>query len=95
MSVYVDPLAHYGWKLRGAFVESCHMFTDSADLTQLHKIARQIGMKRIWFQSQHRIPHYDLVASRRTRAIAMGAIAVDFKTAVAIWQKEKKDVSPR
>ncbi len=69
MSVYVDPLMDYGWKL-GA---SCHMYADS--LKELHAAAIDAGLKTSWFQvSKLGIPHYDLTESRRKRAIRQGAI---------------------
>ncbi len=69
MSVYVDPLIDYGWKL-GA---SCHLYADS--LKELHSFGEDIGMRRQWFQmSKSGIPHYDLTESRRKRAVRKGAI---------------------
>lgn len=74
MSVYVDSLVGWGWKMRGQYVKSCHMIADSLD--ELHAMAAAIGMKRAWFQGppKSRMPHYDLTASRRAAAVAMGAI---------------------
>lgn len=69
MSVYVDPLTDYGWRLG----PSCHLFADS--LKELHAAAYDIGLKPSWFQvSKAGIPHYDLTASRRKRAVRQGAI---------------------
>lgn len=69
MSVYVDPLIDYGWKLG----PSCHMVADT--LEELHAMAEKIGMKRSWFQDkEHSMPHYDLVASKRKLAVQNGAV---------------------
>ena len=68
MTVYVDRLMDYGWRLG----PSCHMFADT--LEELHAMAKAIGMKYSWFQDKPALPHYDLVESRRKRAIAQGAI---------------------
>ncbi len=71
MTVYVDELQRYdhGPKcLRGG---SCHMMADT--LEELHAMADAIGMKRTWFQPLSS-PHYDLTASRRAKAIALGAV---------------------
>jgi len=76
MSVYVDQLADHGWRLG----KSCHMIADT--LEELHAMAERIGMKRAWFQPKS-FPHYDLVASRRKRAIAAGAIDCNRTTFVA------------
>lgn len=64
MTVYVDDLMDYGWRL-GA---SCHMYADS--LEELHRTAQAIGLRKQWFQvSKSGIPHYDLTASRRRIAV--------------------------
>lgn len=67
MAVYVDPLCDHGWRLG----KSCHMFADTLD--ELHAMADKIGMKRSWFQDK-RMPHYDLVASKRKLAVEYGAV---------------------
>lgn len=91
MTVYVDELQDYGWKMRGHFVESCHMFTDSLDLTELHNIAAKAGMRREWFQQrQGDTPHYDLVAGRRALAVTFGAVEVDMDKAVDIWRARRE-----
>lgn len=88
MTIYIDPLVNWGWVLRGREVESCHMFTDSVDLSELHHMALAIGMKRAWFQNKS-TPHYDLVASRRIKAIELGAVELDRDQAVAIWRARR------
>lgn len=51
------------------------MWADTEE--ELHEMADKIGLKREWFQPypEHSIPHYDLVPSRRLRAIKLGAVA--------------------
>jgi len=75
MPVYVDDLNHYsgkGWW--------CHMAVETdGDLQELHAFAKKIGLKRAWFQEHIRIPHYDLVRSKRSLALEWGAIAVSNK----------------
>ena len=69
MSVYVDPLIDYGWKLG----PSCHMTSDNIE--ELHLMADKIGLKRSWFQmGKNDLPHYDLVASKRKLAVSNGAV---------------------
>lgn len=68
MTIYVDDLRHVGKR------EWCHMA--SPDLRELHFMARKIGLKREWFQDE-RLPHYDLVKSKREQAILAGARAVN------------------
>ncbi len=89
MTVYVDPLFGWGWKLRGHTVDSCHLFSDQVDLAELHDLARQIGMRRAWFQDGS-TPHYDLTPSRRAQAVALGAVEVDHRQAVSIWKARRE-----
>ncbi len=71
MSVYVDSLIDYGWKLG----PSCHMIADT--LEELNEMVLKIGMKLSWLQqSKGGLYHYDLVKSRRIRAIQNGAIEI-------------------
>lgn len=71
MAVYVDRLMNHGWKLG----PNCHMFADT--LEELHAMADRLGMKRSWFQDKKDLPHYDLVKSKRDKAIALGAVDDD------------------
>lgn len=90
MTVYVDPLEDYGWVMRGKRVASCHMFTDTFDLAELHELASTIGLKRSWFQVHRLAPHYDLTPSRRAAAVAAGALEVDRYQAVHIWRSRRE-----
>lgn len=72
MSVYVDHIREYGGSPTFRWSKSCHMYADT--LEELHTMANAIGMKRAWFQDKPGFPHYDLVASRRKRAVALGAV---------------------
>lgn len=97
MAVYVDQLAPWGWVLRGHKVLSCHMFTDSASLEELHAMALRIGMKREWFQPHRIAPHYDLTPSRRLSAVRFGVIEVTRREARDIWRsrRELAQANPR
>ncbi len=76
MHVYVDPLAHYGMKLYGKPIKSCHMYADIGFLIELHETADKIGLKRKWFQNVS-VPHYDITRSKRELAVENGAIELD------------------
>lgn len=93
MAIYVDNLENWGWVLRGKRVASCHMFTDEIDLTALHKMAQDIGMKLSWFQDKQTAPHYDLVQSRRELAISLGAIEVGRREAATIWKARREQLA--
>lgn len=73
MTVYVDMLIDYGWRLG----PSCHMTADSLD--ELHAFAARLGLKRSYAQlpPRHYPPHYDLVRSKRQMAVRLGAIEID------------------
>jgi hypothetical protein len=83
MSVYVDQLYDYGWRL-GA---SCQMIADSLD--ELHALANRVGLRRSWFQAPPKasFPHYDLTESRRTKAIALGAVSLSRREFVMKMRK--------
>jgi hypothetical protein len=89
MTVYVDGLEAWGWKMRGRTVPSCHMFTDSRDLEELHAFAARLGMKRAWFQPHKVAPHYDLTRSRRDMAVSLGAVQVGRRDASRIWRERR------
>lgn len=90
MTIYVDRLENWGWKMRGRTVASCHMFTDALDLEELHLFAEKLGTRRAWFQPHRVAPHYDLTPARRAAAVALGAIEVDRKTASRIWRTRRE-----
>ena len=51
-----------------------HLFGD--DIEELHSFALKIGLRRAWFQDDKRLPHYDVVESKRLAAVNAGALAV-------------------
>lgn len=79
MAVYVD-------NARNAFgrMIMCHMIADTLD--ELHAMARDIGMKREWFQPGS-TPHYDVCLMRRERAVQAGAIEVGRREIVEIIRR--------
>lgn len=74
--VYVDRLQNYGWRLG----PSCHLIADS--LPELHGFAARLGLRFEWFQLKSS-PHYDLTASKRKRALELGAVELDRSAFVA------------
>lgn len=85
MSVYVDVLRDWGWRLG----PSCHLIADTNE--ELHEFALKIGMKREWFQKSSSGPHYDLVRSRRIKAVQLGAIELDDKKFHVILEKWREE----
>lgn len=74
MTVRVDELrvwpGAWGPFRRG----SCHLMADTEE--ELHAFAERLGLRREWYQDHPLHPHYDLVPSRRTRALELGAVFV-------------------
>lgn len=100
MNIYVDQLAESGaaGRYRGKDAAQaervgarhghqwCHLFADEADCPELHAFARRLGMRRAWFQGDH----YDLVPTKRARAVRLGAIEADRATSVAVWRRQRE-----
>lgn len=88
---YVDELFAMESKNRQAFFVGtrtghrwCHLWADTVE--ELHALAARIGLRRSWFQSHTRLPHYDLTPSKRALAIAAGANATDARA----WFKRQR-----
>lgn len=93
MSIYVDRIRDHGDAVKGYArrhgTRWSHLFTDGPE-NELDTFAASIGLKYEW--GQHRgVPgrfHYDVIPSKRARAIRAGAIEVDDRTAVTIWHRQ-------
>lgn len=69
--------------------KSCHLTIEGDSLEPLHAFAARIGMRREWFQDHKIMPHYDLTAGRRARALALGAVYVSAREQ-AITRRAKR-----
>jgi hypothetical protein len=89
MTIYVDELRDYYW-LRGTGIPGlwCHMVTDG-DLEELHEFARRVGIGPRRFQNHPRHPHYDLLASSRAIAVALGAKEVTTRQLYQILSRKE------
>ncbi len=67
MAVYVDKVRH-----RFGRMIMCHMVADTK--RELFAMAKVIGVNLRWFQDHPRAPHFDICLSKRSRAIAAGAV---------------------
>jgi len=64
------------------FTDGVHLISDTS-LDELHAFAKFMGLKRVWFQSNSRHPHYDLTTWRaRCRAIIKGAVPTNSRVIV-------------
>jgi hypothetical protein len=82
MPVYVDDAI---WRWRG--LTWAHLLADDTD--ELHRFALRLGIQRASFQGPPKtaVPHYDLTAYERRRAIAHGAIACSRDEIVAVLRR--------
>jgi hypothetical protein len=64
--IYIDK-ANWNWKGK----KWCHLLADTVE--ELHEFAKKLGLKREWFQDKKSFPHYDLVESKREKALELGA----------------------
>jgi len=62
-----------------------HLFTDAADLTELHQFAQSIGLRRAWFQDKDSGAHYDVTDRLRHRAIRAGARPISWREIRTVW----------
>lgn len=89
MTVYVDDAFIQATVGRHA-ARWCHLFTDRDDQGELHALARRIGLRRSWFQHEHKYPdapwlwHYDLTDGKRRQAVAAGAVEIEWRAAAEI-----------
>lgn len=66
-----------------------HLISDKS-LGELHKFARDIGLKCEWFQD-HRHPHYDCTTEQMiTKAIMSGAEYVSVRALVSILRGRRE-----
>jgi Protein of unknown function (DUF4031) len=85
MLVYVDEARN-----RFGRMVMCHMLADTP--AELHEMADRIGIPRKWFQRNASTPHYDICKSKRTLAVAAGAVEVTERDKlVAIIHRIKSD----
>ncbi len=84
MAVYVDDMrAPFGRMLM------CHMIADSDE--ELHAMAARIGVARRWWQSPARSSgsHYDIAQSKRSLAVALGAIEITLRQCAAMNHRRR------
>ncbi|MHC4617244.1 MAG: DUF4031 domain-containing protein [Planctomycetota bacterium] len=71
--VYVDEAQVCLRTAKWRYKYAAHLVADS--LNELHNFAAVLGLKREWFQG-NTLPHYDVTAAMRRKAVAMGAISI-------------------
>ena len=83
--IYVDRLANYPvnqvqLSARKYGNTWCHIWTDGP-VEELVAFAQAIGLKEQWLQDSetHSIAHFDLLPSKRKRAIKNGAVEMSYR----------------
>jgi hypothetical protein len=89
-AVYVDDAI---WEWRG--LRWAHLLAD--DIDDLHRFAAALGIHRTSYQGPPRtsVPHYDLTAYERRRALAHGAIACSREEIVAVVRRMRSSGAVR
>ena len=85
MAIYVDNEC-IPWK--GTLW--CHLVADT--LSEVHEFARQLGLRRSWFQERSVYPHYDVTVSVRDKALALGASIGDRSTIITCAKQLKAEL---
>jgi len=77
----------------------CHLLTDDPTMAELHAFAARIGLRRSWFQETKTLGphgqtawwrnHYDVTEAIRERALAAGAIEIDFEEWAVLTERFK------
>ncbi|WBY04018.1 DUF4031 domain-containing protein [Ramlibacter tataouinensis] len=60
---------------------------------ELHHFAGRLGLKREWFQHRTLYPHYDLTASVRRKALALGAVESDKRRVVECSKRLRQQLN--
>jgi hypothetical protein len=84
VALYVDDAI---WHWQG--LQWAHLLADGID--ELHRFAADLGINRLSYQGPPRtsVPHYDLTAYERRRAIARGAIACSRHEIVVVLRRAR------
>jgi len=84
ITVYVDRLRPCIRNRNWRWPKACHLFVfpEPGAVDVLHAAARRIGLNRAWFQGDGTMPHYDLTAYKRLKALQDGAVEADDFTLV-------------
>lgn len=84
MTVYVDDMCNYEFG-RYRRMKMSHMIADTEQ--ELHLMADKIGVARRWHQGDH----YDIAKSKRSLAIASGAVPIDLRTLALMAGRRRRN----
>jgi hypothetical protein len=57
----------------------CHCWDSDHNVENLCAFAAQLGLKRAYFQNRPGFPHFDLIPSKRTLALKLGAVPISLR----------------
>ena len=70
------------------YTDNTHLVADTVE--ELHSFAVSLGLRREWFQSNPKHPHYDLFGSMVQKAIDRGAKQISSKE-IVMFNKDAKN----
>ncbi len=83
MHIFVDALLPCARTASWPHDKSCHLLSDS--LGDLHSFACSIGLHQEWLRwSSRNVPHFDLTAALRLKAMLRGALEITREDASAL-----------
>lgn len=90
MSVFFDPPARHGARVRGRSVLSAHLMADSTE--ELLAFAARMGLKEEWIQHRgQQKEHFDLMGEAKcVQAERLGAIRCDRHEFVRRWKSKSQ-----
>lgn len=65
-----------------------HMAADT--LEELHEMAKNIGVHKRHFQNKKGKPHYDVCKQMKLRALELGAVEVDDREIIKLFNRNYK-----
>ena len=93
MTIYIDELTYFPNDaikpgIRHMGNHWCHMACDG-DISELHRFAERLGLRRGWFQDHRLVPHYDLTPEKRVLAVQLGAKEISSGDMVRCLKREQ------
>lgn len=83
LDLLINRCVYYITEPMMTYTDGVHLVADYVE--ELHRFAKKIGLKRVWFQDHEKHPHYDILSQKILRkALSHGAIHVSKKDIVQV-----------